>query len=164
MDQTKRIARTRARRRRRNASTQWKTCDVCTLAMTTIHRDWQEFLSALHSESTKFLLIGAHALAFHVEARLTEDLDIFIEPTLENGARVLRVLERFGFGGRESMVSRSTKHGPPGSPSIFTASSSLPSARTRLSGTSERRAEKRTSSISPSSSRRSDGAAHRHVS
>jgi hypothetical protein len=45
--------------------------------MTTIHRDWQEFLNALLSENTRFLLIGAHALAFHVEARVTEDLDVF---------------------------------------------------------------------------------------
>jgi predicted nucleotidyltransferase len=67
--------------------------------MTTIHRDWQEFLSALLSENTRFLLIGAHALAFHVEARVTEDLDVFVEPTVENGERILRALERFGFGG-----------------------------------------------------------------
>ena len=32
---------------------------------------WQEFLNALRSENVKFLLIGGHALAFHVEARLT---------------------------------------------------------------------------------------------
>jgi hypothetical protein len=67
--------------------------------MTTIHRDWHEFLSALLSENTRFLLIGAHALAYHVEARLTEDLDVFVEPTPENAARVVRALEAFGFGG-----------------------------------------------------------------
>ncbi len=67
--------------------------------MATIHDDWKEFLLALQSENTRFLLIGAHALAFHVEARLTEDLDVFVEPTVDNAARVLRALERFGFGG-----------------------------------------------------------------
>ncbi len=61
--------------------------------MTTIPRDWKEFLSALLSENTKFLLIGAHALAYHVEARLTEDLDVFVEPTPENAERVLRALD-----------------------------------------------------------------------
>jgi hypothetical protein len=40
----------------------------------TIPRDWKEFLLALRSENTRFLLIGAHALAFHAEARLTGDL------------------------------------------------------------------------------------------
>lgn len=67
--------------------------------MTTIHRDWHEFLSALLSENTKFLLIGAHALAYHVEARITEDLDVFVEPTADNSERVMRALETFGFGG-----------------------------------------------------------------
>lgn len=67
--------------------------------MATIHQDWSDFLNALLSENTKFLLIGAHALAFHVEARLTEDLDVFVEPSAENAVRVLRALERFGFGG-----------------------------------------------------------------
>jgi hypothetical protein len=67
--------------------------------MTTIHRDWREFLSALLSENTRFLLIGAHALAYHVEARLTEDLDVLVEPSAENAARVHRALAAFGFGG-----------------------------------------------------------------
>ncbi len=67
--------------------------------MTTIHRDWLEFLRVLRSESTKFLVIGAHALAYHVEARITEDLDVFVEPTTENARRLHRALEAFGFGG-----------------------------------------------------------------
>ena len=64
-----------------------------------MHRDWLALLSALRLENTRFLLIGAHALAFHVEARVTEDLDLFVEPSAENGERILRALERFGFGG-----------------------------------------------------------------
>lgn len=66
--------------------------------MTTIHRDWLEFLNALLSENTRFLLIGAHALAYHVEGRLTEDIDVFIEPSTENAKRARAALERFGFG------------------------------------------------------------------
>jgi hypothetical protein len=67
--------------------------------MTEIHRDWKEFLLALRSENTRFLLIGAHALAFHVEARLTNDLDVFVEPTPENAVCLHRALDAFGFGG-----------------------------------------------------------------
>lgn len=66
--------------------------------MTTIPHDWKEFLDALRSENVKFLLIGGHALAFHVEARLTEDLDVFVEPGADNAARVARAFSRFGFG------------------------------------------------------------------
>jgi hypothetical protein len=67
-------------------------------------------LSALLSENTKFLLIGAHALAFHVEGRLTEDLDVFVEPSLDNAERVHRALVRFGFG---SLVSNPAELGEP---------------------------------------------------
>jgi hypothetical protein len=67
--------------------------------MMTIPHDWREFLSALLSQNTKFLLIGAHALAFHAEGRLTEDLDVFVEPTVENGERILQALQKLGFGG-----------------------------------------------------------------
>jgi hypothetical protein len=65
--------------------------------METIPQDWKEFLSALVSANTRFLLIGAHALAYHVEARLTEDLDVFVEPSLENAERVREALRAFGF-------------------------------------------------------------------
>ena len=82
-----------------SASNLWRSCGGFTSDMTTIHRDWLEFLGALRSESTKFLLIGAHALAYHVEARLTEDLDVFVEPTLDNARRLHRALEAFGFAG-----------------------------------------------------------------
>ena len=81
-----------------NAWQRSNSSDGSISVMTTIHQDWKEFLSALLSENTKFLLIGAHALAFHVEARLTEDLDVFVEPSPENAERVLRALNRFGFG------------------------------------------------------------------
>lgn len=64
----------------------------------TIPPEWQSFLRALLSKNTRFLLIGAHALAYHVEARLTEDLDVFLEASPRNARRLRRALERFGFG------------------------------------------------------------------
>lgn len=66
--------------------------------MTTIHHDWIEFLNALRSENTKFLLIGAHALAYHAEGRLTEDLDVFVEPSEDNARRLQQALVGFGLG------------------------------------------------------------------
>src|SRR5690349_23869796 len=80
-------------------STPSRSFAASTSDMAMIPPDWKEFLSTLLSENTRFLLIGAHALAYHVEARLTEDLDVWVEPTRENTERVLRALDRFGFGG-----------------------------------------------------------------
>jgi hypothetical protein len=45
------------------------------------------------------VVVGGHALAYHGRPRYTKDLDVFVEPTPENAARVLAALEGFGFGG-----------------------------------------------------------------
>ncbi len=63
-----------------------------------LFEEWIEFLRALISTNARFLVVGGHAVAVHGEPRLTEDLDVLIEPTLENGERVRAALERFGFG------------------------------------------------------------------
>lgn len=61
-------------------------------------RDWNEFLSLLTSKRVRFLVVGGHAVAGHGEPRLTEDLDVFVEPTQANAARLRRALVAFGFG------------------------------------------------------------------
>jgi len=63
-----------------------------------LNDDWCEFLHALISTGTRFVLIGGHAVAVHAEPRFTEDLDVFVEPTLANARRVRRALVAFGFG------------------------------------------------------------------
>ena len=62
-------------------------------------RDWSEFLSLLIARRVRFLLVGGHAVAGHGEPRLTEDLDVFVEPTLANARRLRQALADFGFGG-----------------------------------------------------------------
>jgi hypothetical protein len=57
-----------------------------------LNHDWTEFLSALISRRVRFLLIGGHAVAGHGEPRLTEDLDVFVDPT--DGATESEVDER----------------------------------------------------------------------
>jgi predicted nucleotidyltransferase len=42
-----------------------------------------------------FIVIGAHALAFHALPRYTKDLDLFIRGTTENAQRVSDVLAEF---------------------------------------------------------------------
>lgn len=68
-------------------------------------RDWSEFLSALISRRVKFVLVGGHAVAAHGEPRLTEDLDVFVEPSLENGERIKAALIDFGFGDAAPLAS-----------------------------------------------------------
>ena len=62
-----------------------------------LNRDWTEFLCALIARRVRFVLVGGHAVAGHGEPRLTEDLDVFVEPSLENARRLREALVDFGF-------------------------------------------------------------------
>lgn len=52
----------------------------------------------LNEEGARYVLVGAAALQLWGHARATRDIDILIEATEENAARVLRALSRSGFG------------------------------------------------------------------
>ncbi len=61
-----------------------------------LNRDFAEMLSALSDEGAEYLLVGAYALGAHGIPRATGDIDIWVRPSAENAARVLRALRRFG--------------------------------------------------------------------
>lgn len=63
-----------------------------------LNEDWREFLSLLIAHRVRFVLVGGHALAAHARPRHTEDLDVFVEPTRANAARLRAALVDFGFG------------------------------------------------------------------
>lgn len=60
--------------------------------------DFAELVAALNQNKVEFVIVGAHAVAFHGYARGTKDLDILIRPAPENIPRVLTALKDFGFG------------------------------------------------------------------
>jgi hypothetical protein len=62
-----------------------------------LHPDWKEFLELLNSNAVDYLIVGAHARAFHGVPRYTGDLDLFVRASPENAARLERALNAFGF-------------------------------------------------------------------
>jgi len=54
--------------------------------------------SRLNSERAHYVLVGATAMQLWGTTRATRDIDILIEPTIENAERVLRALSTLGFG------------------------------------------------------------------
>jgi len=58
--------------------------------------EFNELLSALCGAEVRFLIVGAYALALHGHPRSTGDLDIWVDPTPENAARVMQALHGFG--------------------------------------------------------------------
>lgn len=63
-------------------------------------RDYEDFIAALHAHGVRYLIVGAHAVAFHARPRATKDLDVLIEPTPANARRLLAALREF-FGGAD---------------------------------------------------------------
>jgi predicted nucleotidyltransferase len=58
-------------------------------------RDYEEFVESLNHAGARYLIVGAHAVAFHARPRATKDLDLLLEPTSENGERVLLAIRQF---------------------------------------------------------------------
>jgi hypothetical protein len=58
-------------------------------------RDYEEFLESLNAHGVRYLIVGAHAVAFHARPRATKDLVIFVEPAAENAERTLAAIRDF---------------------------------------------------------------------
>jgi hypothetical protein len=61
-----------------------------------LNEDFLELITALNAADARFLVVGAYAVGVHGRPRATKDLDVWIEASSENAARVLRALRQFG--------------------------------------------------------------------
>jgi len=62
-----------------------------------VPKDLREFIESLNSHGVEYLVVGAHALAFHGFPRYTGDVDVLLRPTPDNAARMEQVLLAFSF-------------------------------------------------------------------
>ena len=58
--------------------------------------DFVDLLRAFAAADVRFLVVGAYALALHGRPRATGDLDLWLDATPDNAARVMRALAAFG--------------------------------------------------------------------
>jgi len=65
--------------------------------------DIRTLLQSLLDHDVKFLVIGAWALPAHGYERMTNDVDIFFEPTRANAQRVVDALKAVGYDGIEEL-------------------------------------------------------------
>ena len=63
-----------------------------------LSKDFKEFVALLNAHGVEYLLVGGYAMALHGRPRNTGDLDVWVARTPENAAKLLKVLEAFGFG------------------------------------------------------------------
>lgn len=64
-----------------------------------VEKDFEELLGLFNKHKVKYCIIGAFAVAFYAKPRYTKDLDILVEPTSQNGEKIVATLSEFGFGG-----------------------------------------------------------------
>jgi hypothetical protein len=60
-------------------------------------KDFIDFIELLNRHHVEYMVVGAHALAFHGRPRHTGDLDIWIKPSVANAVKMVTVLKDFGF-------------------------------------------------------------------
>ena len=63
-----------------------------------IPRDFSELLALFNARGVEYVIVGAHALAFHGAPRATGDLDLLVKTDPANARRIMGALEVFGFG------------------------------------------------------------------
>jgi len=61
-----------------------------------MNQDFLDLLRAFIDREVRFLIVGAYALAVHGRPRATGDLDLWVDPTPDNAARIMEALEAFG--------------------------------------------------------------------
>ena len=61
-----------------------------------VYPDFEDLLRCLNAAKARYLIVGAHAVSFYTEPRYTKDLDIWIDPSPENAAKVYKALGKFG--------------------------------------------------------------------
>lgn len=63
---------------------------------TMFNPDYSDLLKLFSAHHVKYVIVGAYAMAAHGYVRATGDIDLFVEPTPENGAAVYASLVAFG--------------------------------------------------------------------
>lgn len=65
--------------------------------MPQVEKDFEELLRLFNKHKVRYCIVGAFAVAFHALPRYTKDLDLLVEPSRENGEKIIRALIDFGF-------------------------------------------------------------------
>ncbi|WP_400193805.1 nucleotidyltransferase [Hymenobacter sp. B81] len=71
--------------------------------------DYKEFVEFLNARGVEYLVVGAYAVARYGVVRNTGDIDIWINTTPENAARMMQVLADFGVSGLGYQLSDFTE-------------------------------------------------------
>jgi hypothetical protein len=72
--------------------------------MQPLGKDIRDLLRLLEQHGVCYLIVGGFAVAAHGFPRYTKDLDVWVDCSRENAARILSALDEFGFGSLDLTV------------------------------------------------------------
>ncbi len=61
-----------------------------------MNSDFKDLLTILNDCQASYLVVGGYAYIHYAEPRYTKDIDLWVQPTLENALRLREALVRFG--------------------------------------------------------------------
>ncbi len=65
--------------------------------MTTLPKDFKEFIKLLNKNNVRYIVIGGYAVVYHGYVRSTNDIDIWINIHKDNIKKAIKALDEFGF-------------------------------------------------------------------
>ena len=74
-------------------------------------QDFKEFIELLIKNKAEYLIVGGYAVGVHGHPRYTGDLDIWLNPTIENAEKILKSVNEFGFSSFKLTKEDFTKPG-----------------------------------------------------
>ena len=66
------------------------------MAIPPMDENLKQLLSAFNANHVRYVIIGGYAVFVHAQPRMTKDLDVFIESSLENARATYKGLAEFG--------------------------------------------------------------------
>ena len=61
-----------------------------------MNSDFKELLQVFNDQNVKYLIVGGYAAIHYSQPRYTKDLDLWIEPTMDNARRIAKAFHIFG--------------------------------------------------------------------
>lgn len=74
-------------------------------------QDFSDFVQLLIKHNVDYLIVGGYAVGVHGHPRYTGDLDIWLNPSVENAAKILQTVNEFGFSSYQLSIEDFTKEG-----------------------------------------------------
>lgn len=61
-----------------------------------LFKDFADLIILFQKYKVEYIIVGGYAVGVHSQARMTQDIDFWIKPTVENAKKLISALDEFG--------------------------------------------------------------------